>query len=291
MRDRSHAAVRRLILLAMIILLSACGKKRIPIEERIRNTDEIITGIRQGLKDHAAAITIRFSYGSNIYDDLNAVVEEWVEAALAETGDPTEGDYIRYQYGGYTYNSSYVKKEGRIEYTVVLTPIYYAYLNEEVRASEEAEKLLSSFELDGMTGDLEKIRTVYRWICENVRYDRRFLHNPDYHLNSTAFAALVQRLASCQGYCTALYRLLRSGGVPCRIVTGTAKEEGLHAWMFVLLDGKWYQMDPTWDAEEGEYRYFLGGTGTFSDHTPGEQFLTDAFLGPYPLSEEDYPAK
>lgn len=46
-------------------------------------------------------------YEENILDELPELTNEWVEAALRETDDPREGDYIRYQYGGYESVSRY----------------------------------------------------------------------------------------------------------------------------------------------------------------------------------------
>ena len=135
-------------LLAMMLIVTAgCGRKsaETPLQDRIENAGEVVASIRRGLKNHAQTITITFDYGSDIFDELNSVIDLWVEAVLAETDDPTEGDYIRYQYGGYTYTSSYAESGGRFQYTVKLTPDYFCYLSQEERASERADELLDSF--------------------------------------------------------------------------------------------------------------------------------------------------
>ena len=109
----------------------------------------------------------------------------------------------------------------------------------------------------------QKIRKIYDYLCRNVHYDKVHRKNPYYHRRSTAYGALVQGTATCQGYCTAMYRLLREEGIPCRIVTGTAGDEELHAWLIAELDGSWYLLDPTWDAGQENYRYCLRGTDDF----------------------------
>ena len=121
-------------MMSLFLFCTGCvSQKRgdLPLGSRIRNAEELIRGIRAGLKGHAASITIRFDYGSDISDELHAAVTDWVEAALEETEDPAEGDYIRYQYGGYTYKTQHRKQGGRWYYTVILIPDYYTYLKQE----------------------------------------------------------------------------------------------------------------------------------------------------------------
>ena len=288
-----------ILLAAAALVLSACGRapetsaRPAPMEDRIGNADQVVRSIRHGLRNYASSVTITFSYGSNIYPELNDVIGQWVEAALEETGDPAEGDYIRYQYGGYTYDSSYVLQDGRWHYTVVITPRYYGYLSQEKEAGEEAERLIRSFGFLPWTSGEAKVRRIYDWICGNVTYDLVHKKNAYYHQKSTAYAALVQRTATCQGYCTAAYRLLREAGIPCRIVTGKAagkdgQEDALHAWLIAEVDGRYYGLDPTWDAGRTEYQYFLLGSRSFADHVPGEKFRTAEFLEQHPMAEEDH---
>ena len=277
--------------LCVILLLSSCGRDAgdYPLGDRIRNSGAVVAAIRRGLKDHARTITISFDYGSDIYEELNGVIGDWVETALQETDDPAEGDYIRYQYGGYTYNSAYTVEVGRWYYTVELVPVYYCSLSEEERAAAEAEALLKGFSFKKRTSDYEKLRTVYDYLCRTVTYDKIHRKNPYSHRKSTAYAALVQHTATCQGYCTALYRLLRGSGINCRIVTGTAEgDDTLHAWVIAELDGLYYNLDPTWDAGRETWSSFLAGASEFTDHVPGAQFLTQDFTERYPIAETGY---
>ncbi len=290
-----------LLILSIIaaLLCGGCGKTSkmpappVPMESRIENAAQVVSSIRQGLKDHASSISVTFSYGSNIYAELNGVIEDWVEAALAETEDPAEGDYLRYQYGGYTYDSSYILQDGRWYYTVVITPEYYGYLSQEQEAGDAAGRLVQSFGFLPWTSEEARVRAVYDWLCGNVKYDLVHKKNAYYHQKSTAYAALVQRTATCQGYCTAAYRLLRESGIRCRIVTGSAegtegRKDALHAWLIAEIGGKYYGLDPTWDAGREEYQYYLSGSESFGDHVPEERFRTAEFTEQYPMAEKDY---
>ena len=288
---------------------------------KIRNSSRMIMEIRKGLKAHSSAITVSFSYGSDLFADLNKVIEEWMEAAQAETGVPDEGDYIRYQLGGYNYKSTSEQKEDRWFYKVRIEPSYYTFFSEEKEVTAQVRKIRRNFHFWPWTSRAVKAGVIYDYLCKNVRYDKVHRKNPYYHKRSTAYGALVQKTATCQGYCTAMYRLLQEEKIPCRIVTGTAGDEALHAWLIVELDGLWYLLDPTWDAGQEEYRYLLKGTDAFADdgpvrqsgsektdvsdkdvqavenrsgetalipHLAGSEFLTEEFLRDHPMSKDNY---
>ena len=294
---------------------------------RIRNETEVIRGIRKGLHDNAAEITVSFRYGEDIFTELNAVIEAWMEAALSETEDPAEGDYIRYQYGGYTWKSSRDRLDDGYLYTVEITPGYYSYRKWEDAVTEETDRILRSLfreeacreaeygiqpaaSAELQTGgqaagpaelqpgrlaaelpEAERIRRIYDYICSTVTYDAVHGKNPYDHRKSTAYWALIEHTAACQGYCTAMYRLLREAGVNCRIVTGTAGNdagehpEELHAWVIAEADGRYYNLDPTWYSGHEEYRWFLKGETDFPEHVREERFLREPFLSGYPMAE------
>lgn len=122
-----------------------------------------------------------------------------------------------------------------------------------------------------------------------MSYDKVHRKNPYYRLKSTAYSALISRTATCQGFCAALYRLLRGCGISCRIVTGTADgEDTLHAWVIAEVGGAYYNLDPAWDAGRAEYQWFLVGSRAFASHVPSARFLDTAFAERYPIAEESY---
>ena len=93
------------------------------------------------------------------------------------------------------------------------------------------------------------------------------------------------------------FRMLREAGISCRIVTGIAVDDTgqkeFHAWNIVALDGVYYALDATWDAElepDMPYEYFLRGTAGLTDHRLDEAFLTKAFQQAYPMAEADHSA-
>ena len=107
-------------------------------------------------------------------------------------------------------------------------------------------------------------------------------------LDHTAYGALVGGEAVCEGYSRALQLLLYEYGINSTLVTGYAG--GPHMWNQVLLEGKWYHLDLTWnDGEKALYhRYFnLTDTEISRDHTINADYSllsADDILGGEPFN-------
>ena len=102
---------------------------------------------------------------------------------------------------------------------------------------------------NSLDSDFERVRYVHDLLAELVEYDR------DAPLNQSAYSGLVSRRTVCAGYARAFQLLLQDMGIPCYYCTGFTGED--HAWNIVLLDGKYYNVDVTWDDREPlSYEYF-----------------------------------
>lgn len=66
------------------------------------------------------------------------------------------------------------------------------------------------------------------------------------HVNS-AYGVLVKGEGQCEGYASAMSILCDKAGIINYTVCGTNPEGVTHAWNKILLDGKWYNSDCTWD--------------------------------------------
>jgi len=260
----------------------------------IGNEDEVVESIREGLTAHSKKLTITCEAEHYTLEDVNATVKVWVSKALEPTENPVQGDYIRYQYGGYTIDSEYIRSsnvEDIYSYTVTITPIYYTYVWEEEEVTTLANELLESFGFNAQTTDYEKCVRIYDYICDNVSYDKVHAKNEYNHTRSTAYYALKYHSATCQGYAALLYRLLKMCDIDCRVVGGTAgmggDREG-HVWNIICLDQKYYYADPTWDSYNDNRDYFLKSSADFPGHTLAEEFDNADFKGKYAISESSF---
>lgn len=251
---------------------------------------ETIEAIRKGLREHAREIRIRFTIPGELPEDLTLLVKDWMESALGETARPDEGDYLRYQYGGYRLDCGCERKaDGSYAYSARIVPEYYGYLVQEEEAGAVLQEILEGFGFDASSTDYDKIFRIYDYLCRTVRYDRVHSGRKRHTLRSTAYSALHYHAATCQGYCVVLYRLLRMAGLDCRIVSGEAGGR-YHSWNIVRLGWQYYHLDATWDAGQDQYRYFLKGNAGFRDHNLAPSYRTQSFCLRHPLSPFDYRA-
>lgn len=75
----------------------------------------------------------------------------------------------------------------------------------------------------------------------------------------TAYGALVEGKAVCEGYAKALHLLLNKKSIPSTLVTGVSKEnDESHMWNLVTVNGENYHVDPTWDdsGDRVQHTYF-----------------------------------
>lgn len=70
---------------------------------------------------------------------------------------------------------------------------------------------------------------------------------------TTAYGALVDGRAGCEGYAKALILLYRLAGIPSSLVWGLAMEEDTltrHGWLVANVGGSYVYTDPTWNDQE-----------------------------------------
>ena len=109
-----------------------------------------------------------------------------------------------------------------------------------------------------LSSDFERVKYVHDLLAESVEYD---LNAP---INQSAYSAMVNGRTVCAGYARAFQVLMQDLGIPCYYCTGFAGED--HAWNIVRLDGKYYNVDVTWDDMEPlNYDYFNKTDAEFSD--------------------------
>lgn len=121
-----------------------------------------------------------------------------------------------------------------------------------------AQNVLNTVLSDDMS-DLEKETAVYYWIVNNVDYDwtHQDVMSVTPRESFTPYGGLVNRTAVCLGYATTFQLLMDLAGVECITVVGAAgaADNSMedHGWNMVRLNGNWYCVDVTWDANYREY--------------------------------------
>ena len=230
-----------------------------------------------------------FKYRSSS-EETDKLVADIMREALKYTGKSKDGDYLMFQYSGYTYTMTGIQENDDFLYTIELHINYYTTKQQEDELDKKIDAVLTELALDGKT-QYEKIYEIYSYICRNVSYDYNNLENDDYILKYTAYAAMINGTAVCQGYSNLFYRMALEAGLQARIVAGKANNEP-HSWNIVEVDEMFYFLDTTWDSEKNSYSYFLKGKQSFDDHKAeffnGNDCINGELDSEYRISDIDY---
>lgn len=144
-----------------------------------------------------------------------------------------------------------------------------------INAESNIKAVLDSV-INSLNGSVyDKILQVHNFLIDNVVYDEAVTESAISH---TLYGALINKVAVCDGYAKAFKYILDRAGISCVEICGIAQnsagESESHAWNYVLLNGRWYAVDVTWDdpiivggngrlTNELRYNYFLKGSDTF----------------------------
>ncbi len=111
----------------------------------------------------------------------------------------------------------------------------------------------------------EKQLYIHDYLCNNVEYA------DDGDMSYTAYGALVNGKAVCEGYSRAMQLICDRVGIPCTVIYGVSRNSD-HMWNVIDPGDGWYHLDVTWDDDDkngiAKHRYFnLTDEQIKSDHT------------------------
>lgn len=102
--------------------------------------------------------------------------------------------------------------------------------------------------------DFYKELYIHDFIIGRCDYDNKVDNINDSWSVFTAYGALVDRKAVCEGYSKATKLLLNKNGISCRLITGKSGNV-LHMWNMVKINNDWYHLDVTWDESNKNVKY------------------------------------
>ena len=189
-----------------------------------------------------------------------------------DNGIGTDGDYAALDlYNGDNFSYSCEEQNGQY---IIHVRDQVSYRLSKSQEQEYQDKLNSVMRKVAVKGNTEKkVKSIYSYVTKNVKYDYSSnLKDTAY----TAYAALVNKKAVCNGYAPLVYDMCRKADIPCRIIVGTANG-GCHAWNLIKVNGKWYNADATWDAGNHTYRYFMKSDKQFRGHKRAAAYSSSRF--------------
>lgn len=154
------------------------------------------------------------------------------------------------------------------------------------------------------TTDIEKVRAIYSWICQNISYNadiykpihlrKPYLPEPvDTALEWKSGDEMVARkvirrgVAVCEGYSKLFKVLCEYAGIKAVVINGYVRSDfdraaerfrTNHAWNAVQIDSLWYLVDVTWAAGYMTWGdEFVQKQNDFYFLTPPAEFIRDHY--------------
>lgn len=181
------------------------------------------------------------------------------EYSFESVADPSRGAWIQYTDECESHDFEFTMTASGIYnfrfYVMDKTSgVYYMRVSTNIQVSDRAYPSVGdivnaavkkcSKETDG--SDYEKALWLHDWLLQQLDYD----HSLKW---SSAESALTRKLGTCQAYESAYSKLLTAAGITNAETRDTY--DG-HTWNAMKLDGKWYQVDCTWDDTKDNYYNF-----------------------------------
>lgn len=142
----------------------------------------------------------------------------------------------------------------------------------------------------GARNELEKLRSIWVWLCNNIEYDVSGYLGRSEKLTSTEEVIAAGRGVCCS-YSNLCKEMCREVGIECQEVPGHSKGIGYrqgqslknvksdHLWNTVLLGGQWFLLDSCWGAGrvDMEHESFVKRFDDFYFLTDPEEFIESHF--------------
>lgn len=126
--------------------------------------------------------------------------------------------------------------------TITLTPQYLTSVEQDQYVDNEVDRILKEILTPNMN-NLEKEAAIHDYVVSNTSYE-----NLD-DIGHTAYSALFNKKAVCQGYAILTNKLLNKAGITSRLVVGYINDDPAqtHMWNAVSIDSNWYMLDTVFD--------------------------------------------
>ena len=123
-------------------------------------------------------------------------------------------------------------------------PNQYVWYDGSTKTVQKAAELA-----EGLSSDAEIAKQFYRFVVKNLTYDNKKAATVEKGYLPNVDETLETGKGICFDYAELLAVMLRSQGIPTKMLIGTVTPENLyHSWNSVYLDGEWVWMDTTLDG-------------------------------------------
>lgn len=192
--------------------------------------------------------------------------------------------------GNGTYKVNIAENTSGTKYAIVLSASFKVTLKDEIspflRSNQYVDfvsapqSVKKAAELTkGITDPLTKVEKVYNFVVNNLTYDTEKAKTVKSGYLPVLDSVLAAKKGICFDYASLMAGMLRSQGVPCKLVVGYAGT-AYHAWInvwtketgwingVIYFDGTdWKRMDPTFDSASNSSKSIMEFIGNGSNYT------------------------
>lgn len=162
------------------------------------------------------------------------------------------------------------------EFAPFIRPNQYVNYSDDSKAVTKAAEIIQE---KGAGDNLSKTEAIYDWVVNNLSYDTAKASSVQSGYLPDIDVTLAEKKGICFDYAALMTGMLRSLGVPCKLVVGYAGT-AYHAWVSVwteetgwiegviYFDGTtWQRMDPTFASSAHSSDYIMKYIGDGSNYT------------------------
>ena len=126
---------------------------------------------------------------------------------------------------------------------------------------------------------LKKVEKIYNYVVKNFKYDKKKAQTVQTGYVPNLDKILKDKKGICFDYAATMAGMLRSQGIPCKLVIGYAGE-AYHAWISVYIEGEgwvegvvyfdgtsWQRMDPTFASSSNQSKAIMKFIGDGKNYT------------------------
>lgn len=175
--------------------------------------------------DTGKRVKLRIICGDSVYDhDVTAGVTEYFPLSCGS------GAY-KIQLYEQTEGSRFAKSlEGEIN-AVFSQTAPFSYPNKYVNYGQASPVVKKAAEIcAGKNGGIEKTAAIFKWVTDNVTYDKQLAATVQSGYVPDPEKTLEKKTGICYDYSSLMAAMLRSQGIPTRLVIGYAADNIYHAW-------------------------------------------------------------
>ena len=240
------------LVVSIVVLFNLLPVNAVAISaDAIFNTAQIESGI------------VKVSYDSDTDKKLKVLVQKSDKKIYYNLNNDGIIENFPLQYGNGEYKISLLENTTGSKYKYISsksvslaledqTDVYLGSI-QNINWNKDMAAIIKAKELTaGLKNDQEKVKAIYNYIVNNVRYDYNKLKTLKTDYVPNIDSTLKSNTGICYDFASTLAAMLRSVGIPAKLVKGYSKTAtGYHAWNEVYNSetNKWEIIDATYDSQ------------------------------------------